>query len=248
MSKAINNFDEGVLEILKGLEISDNLIHFARTNIERNDVAHYFDHVDAVIRQSQSLATIAFAESDKYKDPSVKRIVAIAALMHDTACWVNRADHHKIAAEWMMNNLDSEESLKFYGLIPAEVPIIATCILEHRASWDKDRSSIYSEIVAAADRGKLEITECLRRSYLYGRFAKGLDVKAATTHACDHIADKYGENGYVYNKLPKLCLMATEDINLLRTQAMDKKLGNSIITDHREGWEKYYQEVKYARE
>ncbi len=63
MSKAINNFDEGVLEILKGLGVSKNLIDFARTNIERNDVAHYFDHVDAVILQSQFLATIAFAES-----------------------------------------------------------------------------------------------------------------------------------------------------------------------------------------
>lgn len=248
MSKAINNFDEGVLEILKGLEISDNLIHFARTNIERNDVAHYFDHVDAVIRQSYFLAAIAFTESNKYNDPSVKRIVVISALMHDTACWSDRDKHHEIAAQWMTDTLNSEESLKFYGLIPEEVPEIATCILEHRASWKKSRTSIFSEIVAAADRGKLTYTECLRRSYLYGRFEKQLDIEAATTHACNHIAEKFGTDGYAYENLPKFCLLAVDDINLLRVQAMDKKLGSSIVTKHREGWEKYYQEVRHASE
>lgn len=246
MSKAINNFDEGVLATLKGLGIHGNLVHFARTNIERNDVAHYFDHVDAVIRQSQFLATIVFAESSQYKDPSVKRIVAIAALMHDTACWHDRDTHHEVAAAWMMDLLDSEESLKFYGLEPEEVPKIATCILEHRASWTKPRSGILSEIVAAADRGELTYEECLRRSYLYGRYYKKLDVENATVHACEHISEKFGTEGYAYNNLPKLCLLATDNINLLRIQAMDIKLGTSIIIKRREGWEKYYQEVSHA--
>lgn len=248
MNYAKRDFDDDVITLLKEVGVNEHLIHFAKTNIERNDVAHWFDHVGAVVKQGLFLSRLVTVESSKAIADKCNRIVATAALLHDTACWMDRDRHHEIAAEWIMDTLDNQESLDFYGLIPDEVPIIAKAILEHRASWQLKRSCLESEIVAAADRGKLEYEECLRRSYLYGRFKKGLDPDQALTHACEHIAEKFGVRGYAYENLPKLCLMAQDDINLLRNQAMDKKLGRSIIIKHRDAWEKFYQEVKHASE
>lgn len=246
MTYAKHDFDDNVLKSLKELNVSERLIHFARTNIERNDVAHWFDHVSAVIRQGLFLAHLVHAESSKELKQRSTRVIAIAALLHDTACWYDRDRHHDIAADWVLNLVDSQEALDFYGLSPEEITPIAICIREHRASWPHKRTSLDSDIVAAADRGEFKIEECLRRSYLYGRFKKGLAPLDAMNHACDHIADKYGTDGYVYKNLPALCLKASDDIELLRNQAMNKQLGLSIINKRRDDWERFYQEVKNA--
>jgi hypothetical protein len=245
MTYAKHDFDDNVLNSLKDLGVSERLIHFAKTNIEKNDVAHWFDHVSAVIRQGLFLAQLVHAESTEELRKRSTRIIAIAALMHDTACWMDRDRHHDVAADWILNLVDSQESLDFYGLSPDELVPISICIREHRASWPHKRTSLESDIVSAADRGDLTIEECLRRSYLYGRFKKMLDRDQAIHHACEHIEEKFGVRGYAYENLPALCLK-TNDILLLRNQAMDKQLGRAIIIKHRDAWEKFYQEVKHA--
>lgn len=248
MKYAKRDFDDDVLQILKDVGVRDSLIEFARLSIMQNDVAHWFDHVGAVIKQGLFLSKLANAESNPKVVKRCNRIVVIAALLHDTACWLDRDRHHEVASRWVTDVLGDGNSLTWYGLLSDEVPIIAQAILEHRASWKSPRMTLESEIVAAADRGKLEITELLRRSYLYGRFNLGYDQDQGLEHACKHIADKFGESGYAYENLPKLCLMAKDDINLLRNQAMDKKLGQDIIINNRDVWEKFYQEVKHASE
>lgn len=243
MSKAINKFNDSTIELLKSLGVNGQLIHFASTNIERNDVAHHFDHVESVITNAVLNMTLINKESFDYKNNSKIRIVAIAALLHDTACWCDRANHHIVAAEWVMDTLDSKELLEFYGLVPEEVSSIAIAIREHRASWKHKRSTIESEVVAAADRGELTYEESLRRSYLYGRYAKKLSVQDATIHACDKIAEKYGPEGYAYENLPALCLIRGEEIKLLKQNSLDKELGYSIIRANLEQWESHYDEV-----
>lgn len=252
MNKVVTDFSPVAMKLLGLFGISENIIEMARENIRKNDVAHYFDHVSDVICNAHRIASThsfdleAILDEDRYK---IVRQSLIAALLHDTACHHDRGTHHLIAAEWIYGLLEDRNAMAHYGVTVEDVIEVTVAIREHRASWEGERTRVVSQIVAAADRGSFDITECLRRSYLFGRFNKNLNKAEATHHAAAHIGEKYGARGYVYDNLPEFCLKANADnIKALKLNADAHKLKIAIITKNRDDWEEYYQEVLNARD
>lgn len=252
MNKVVTDFSPMAMNYLGLFNINANIIEMARENIRKNDVAHYFDHVSDVICNAHRIASTQTCFVDVATDEERYKIVRqslLGALLHDTACWRDRATHHWIAAEWVYGLIEDRAALEHYGLSVEDVIEVTIAIREHRASWEGERKHLVSEIVAAADRGSFEITECLRRSYLFGRFNKNLNKAEATHHAAMHIGEKYGAKGYVYDNLPNFCLKANADnIKALKLNADAHQLKIAIIMKNRDSWEEYYQEVLNARD
>lgn len=252
MNKVVTDFSPMAINYLGLFNINANIIEMARENICKNDVAHYFDHVSDVICNAHRIASTQSCFVEGIDDKERYKIVRqslLAALLHDTACWKDRGTHHSIAAEWIFGLIEDHDALEHYGLSMDDAIEVTVAIREHRASWEGERKRLVSLIVAAADRGSFEITECLRRSYLFGRFNKNLNKAEATHHAAMHIGEKYGAKGYVYANLPEFCLKANADnIKALKLNADAHQLKIAIIMKNRDDWEEYYQEVLNARD
>lgn len=240
--KNIFDFSTDSYRIFTELGITKTLVDIARDNILRNDVAHYIDHVDSVIRLSYQYANTLVPDAtgrvNGFSHWTIKRVVVIAALFHDAGCWIDR-DTHEVRAFEIVLGLTGIGRGR--GVYYSEADYIGIAILEHRASYQKARSNVMSEIVAAADRGLLTYEETLRRSYLYARFRINLPVEKSIEHAVKHIHEKFGPDGRAYTNLPTFC--ATQDITKLQSDTLDFTEGRKICLARGKEWETYYSEV-----
>lgn len=240
MENNVHWFTDEALSVMKEVGVSDILIQFAGANIKRNDAAHYFDHVSDVIVLSYKYATEATKETEMHREEIIFCSV-VAALLHDVACHVDRDSHHSIACVWIQSR--SNDQLISEGINPKYKTAIANAIFEHRASFTGVRKSIISEIVAAADRGRIDSTEFLRRSYLYAR-SHGKNVNSATKHAAEHIKTKFGTGGYGYTKFPEIChLNFPGAVERVSTELDDIDRSIKTIKVNRDQWESDFKEI-----
>lgn len=164
------------------------------------DIAHKQDHIKDVMDRSKNLIRnhsmfMGLSEIDKHEFVEDLRL---AVLFHDCGAEVNRKMHHVIGADVFREIAKSQG-----GLTDARIHKIALAIEEHRGSYDGEFSSFLSEVLSAADRGNPDSLEyTVIRSYEYAKTNQSKVHSEATTHALEHVKDKYGSNGYArYSKI-----------------------------------------------
>lgn len=169
-------------------------------NCELNDQAHKADHVFGVVLQADKYIQ-RFQELRPYRE-----IILTAALMHDNCSNLNRPEHHILGARYAANMF----ALYAPDMFDAEeLSMICLAILEHRASWKKDRSNLVSDAVASADRGTPNLVRMIKRAMMY-RFSEIGEPAHLTQEQVDyiidgsvaHIREKYGLGGYAWDKTP----------------------------------------------
>jgi hypothetical protein len=118
-------------------------------------------------------------------------ILSLAAIWHDVATEIDRTNHHLIGGE-----LFAKAARKHAPDLPVYlVEAVVKAIEEHRASYKGAFSSIYSEVLSAADRGKPDINGMIHRSWSYSNRPDKSDMETATDVAT-HLKEKYGLFGY----------------------------------------------------
>lgn len=172
------------------------------------DAAHREDHVQAVIEESLRLAPLCGLD---------ERLLYVAAAYHDVGLEAGREVHHLrsgeiIAADPHLRRWFSEE----------EIETIRQAAEDHRASAERMPRSLYGAVVAEADRViDPEIT--LRRTVQYSlKNHPELDRKGHFVRCCNHLMEKYAEDGYLKLYFP--FSKNGERLAVLRQIIADKRL------------------------
>lgn len=160
--------------------------------LEINDKAHNREHVHGVVVHANEIIG-KFPELERF----CKEII-VAAYLHDSHCWESRAHHHELAAS------HARVLLPTIGYSVAETALIHDAILMHRASFNCERYSPVADAVAAADRGKFNRKEGLKRAIQY-RLGKITDVgdisiELLVMDALDHLWSKFSKKGLCVEK------------------------------------------------
>ena len=138
------------------------------------DAGHRVDHALAVISKSMELA--------KNFDVNIDMVYTVAAC-HDLGLRFGR-DGHELSSGRLMRR---DAALREFE--------------DHRASSKHEPRSIYGLIVSEADR-QLDPMTVLRRSVQYGLANyPELDEAGQLERAHSHVAEKYGEGGYLKLRL-----------------------------------------------
>lgn len=171
------------------------------------DMAHREDHVRTVILQ-------ALALSEFY--PQLDRnMVYAAAAFHDTGLVEGRESHHLasgkiIRADGRLREWFDEE----------QIETIAQAAEDHRASSKSAPRSLYGRIIAEADR-VIDPLTIIRRTVQFGLSNyPELDREGHFRRAVAHLAEKYGEGGYLKLWIPES--PNVERLNELRDIIRDK--------------------------
>lgn len=220
--KTLNDY----VELLSDF-IPEKLILSCYRSICKNDPAHNVDHVYSVCEYSVEL-TQRIPHEDRV-------IILLGCLMHDLGCRYDRSSHHLISYGLVFKFLD-----KYPNLLNDEDRMhVAKSCLEHRASWSGNRSSIYSDHVAVADRGRLDLNEFIHRCKVYRQSKGVIDKEALLNEIFEHIREKCGTDGYMWKTYPKLGWeLNSELISGIMCVVDDKHLLGDLIYKH------VYGEVK----
>ena len=192
--------------------IPANLTHYIETEIipryEKLDKAHNLSHVQAVIKESLSLA--------KQYDVNESMAYTIAAY-HDTGLCHDRATHHLISGEILKQDVTLRQ---WFNEI--EIETMKEAVEDHRASTDHEPRSIYGKIVAEADR-VIDPTITLRRTVQYGlKQQPEADKEWHYQRFHRHLMDKYAPGGYLKLWLPDS--KNTERLKELQTIILNEEL------------------------
>lgn len=170
--------------------------HIRQYNI--NDKAHRVDHIDAVWKNAQALM-------ENIEEDIDEKMVAIAVYTHDLFSW-SRNNHHLLAAEYVRTT----DAWYMEGITDDERELIALAVAQHRASYTGEYSSIYSELMASADKNEpSNLVEMIQRSIAYAESRLQMDYIPAVQHAFEHMVEKFGRDGYC--QYPPLYLKVYED-------------------------------------
>ena len=201
--------------------IRESLKQFIREEIipryDAFDAGHRRDHAEAVIAQALELA----AHYDV--DPE---ILYVAAAYHDLGIAEGRETHHLVSGR-----IIRADGRLLQWLSPEGVELAAQAAEDHRASSDHAPRTIYSRIIAEADR-LIDPETVIRRTVEYG-FAHypELDKEGHWHRTLEHMHEKYAEGGYLKLWIP-------ESRNAARLAEL-----RAIIADEpalRTRFEKYY--------
>lgn len=158
-----------------------------------NDAAHQPDHIEDVFRTFETVIKPYVAEHYPVADLNAVQLSLVA---HDLFA-VFREDHEELAYHFVhgiyCRHFGDDKMLR--------VPL-ALAAKEHRASGGGTFSSIYSEIVAAADKPIPTLPDAILRCYRFGRSKQGLSHEEAVLRVPEHLKEKYGVHGYA--KYPPL--------------------------------------------
>lgn len=191
---AINEVKKTVNNLLP-----DTLILRAMESVQDNDLAHNLEHVVSVVKHADELCRNHRPELS-FKTHSM---VLAGALLHDLGCKYKRETHHFIsygmAFDWLGRYGEG-----YYN--QEEVNLIADACLQHRSSYKGELTSLISELVALADRGKLDQEEYIKRSIQFHSNNIGQIKDKVMEEVCSHVPDKFGTHGYNWGRYPKLGL------------------------------------------
>lgn len=164
---------------------------------KKNDSAHGIEHAKYVIKRS-----VMFARKNKVNI----NIAYTAAAFHDIGHNLDTKSHELISADIFISDI----FLKTFFNEDSR-NLIFKAILEHRASYDNDLTSIYSKIISTADR-TTNIKKAIQRSIEYNlkQYPKH-NVEFYSEIIFEFLINKYGKNGYskihlndyAYNKFIK---------------------------------------------
>lgn len=169
------------------MNLENELVKYIENEIfplyERNEEGHGIQHIKTVIERSLKFA------KQYHADPNM--VYTIAAY-HDIGHYIDRKKHEIISAEIFMK----DEKIKQW-FTDEQRKIMKEAIEDHRASSDHKPRSMYGKIVSTADRTIVNIDNCIKRSYSYGkRNYMGLSEKEQIEEVYQYLKEKYGEQGY----------------------------------------------------
>lgn len=164
--------------------LRDHLIEIYTPFYAMNDRAHQITHVISV-------CDLAVEINDSLELSLSNSILVGAALTHDLFN-NNRELHHELALSYLKNNgIDWLDEFS-----TEDRRLMAHAAGEHRASFKGTYTSLYSEVIAAADRGAPNVRSAIIRCAMYGVDKLGFRGEKLYTHVISHMKDKFGVNGY----------------------------------------------------
>lgn len=188
-----------------------------------NDPCHNVGHMLQVLKEAEYFCT-----KDIRLDNRDKKLLYTAILMHDLGCRYDRKTHHLISygmSFGLMENLGEG----FYN--KDEMMVVALAVKEHRSSGDGAYSTIISELVALADKGKPDINKYITAACLYRKNLKIPRIFKVESVA-RHIEDKFSEKGYCWKTYPTLGMKLYKDeIDVLIETIKDKKYLRQVIKE-----------------
>ncbi len=153
------------------------------------DKGHQRDHAHTVIDQALKLAA--------YYDVDINMVYAAAAY-HDTGLCADRKTHHLVSGEIIR----ADQELRRW-FTQEQIETIAQAAEDHRASSDHEPRSIYSRLIAEADRVIVPMT-VIRRTVQYGlSHYPELNREGHWQRTLDHLHEKYAEGGYLKLWIPE---------------------------------------------
>ena len=153
------------------------------------DRAHNVAHARTVIAESLKLAGHYNVDMD---------MVYVAAAYHDLGLCSGRERHHLVSGEIVRGDAKLRQWFS-----NDEIDVIAAAVEDHRASNSSGPRSLYGRIVAEADR-HIVPDEIIRRTVEYGLdHHPGLGREEQWERTKKHLAEKYGEGGYLRLLIPE---------------------------------------------
>ncbi len=154
------------------------------------DAGHGRDHVQTVISQALNLA--------RYYPEVDNCLLLVAAAYHDLGLAYGRKEHHIHSARIIR---EDERLRQWFS--EQEIVTIADAAEDHRASSDHAPRTIYSRIVAEADR-IIDGETIVRRALQYGlKHEPGLDREGQYRRLMEHMREKYDYGGYLQLWIPQ---------------------------------------------
>ena len=152
------------------------------------DKAHQRDHIETVIRQSTALVDMLAAKGVAVDADMVYAIVAF----HDLGIVNGRENHHTDSGKILL----ADPILPHY-FTQEQLLVMKEAVEDHRASSKHAPRSLYGRIVAEADR-QIDPRTIVVRTVQYGlEHYPELDKAGHLARAQAHLAEKYGEGGYL---------------------------------------------------
>ena len=176
------------------LELKEDLIRRYSSEYLLNDPAHHIGHVIDV-------CDLALEINEKMDLGLNKMIIVGAAITHDIFTRY-RNIHHVMVRDWLLEA--NEPWMRHFSA--EERQLMAHAAGEHRASYKGEFTSIYSELLSSADRGRPgDIQEMVNRCYIYGRHRLKHTHEEAVARIKPHLMEKFvqldGSYGRVYPNL-----------------------------------------------
>ena len=185
---------------------------------EHFDKAHQLDHIRTVIDQSAALADMLEAQGTTVDRDMVYAIAAY----HDLGIVNGRENHHTDSGKILMADPVLPQ---FFS--PEQLLIMKEAVEDHRASAKSAPRSLYGRIVAEADR-QIDPRTIVVRTVQYGlEHYPELDKAGHLARAKAHLAEKYGEGGYLklwFTDSPNARKLAELRTMMADTKAMDRLL------------------------
>ena len=184
------------------------------------DKAHQLDHITTVIRQSEALAEqLASQGVDVDRD-----MVYVIAAYHDLGIVNGRENHHIDSGKILL----ADPVLPQY-FTPEQLQTMKEAVEDHRASAKTAPRSLYGRIVAEADR-QIDPRTIVVRTVQYGlEHYPELDKTGHLARAKAHLAEKYGEGGYL--KLWFTDSPNARKLQELRTMMADPEAMYALLED-----------------
>ena len=184
------------------------------------DKAHQLDHIETVIRQSAALADMLDAQGVEVD----RDMVFVIAAYHDLGIVNGRENHHTDSGKILM----ADPVLPHY-FTPEQLQTMKEAVEDHRASAKTAPRSLYGRIVAEADR-QIDPRTIVVRTVQYGlEHYPELDKAGHLARAKAHLAEKYGEGGYL-----KLWFKESDNARKLaelRTMMADTEALDALLDD-----------------
>ena len=207
-------------------ELYENIRKYMKNNIiplyNNVDIGHQLSHIEYVLDRSLKFA----AEwNDKHLDNPVDNIKCeIIATYHDVGlAFVDRVYHEKKSAEILKNDKFLQETFS-----PKDIKEMAEAVEDHRGSLRRMPRSPYGMIISQADRDtdlnhllfRTFALRCNKQEYREDFHLFFNDVKK-------HLNNKYGENGYAWNKV----WFEDKALNDFRRDVSDVLTDDKLLTD-----------------
>lgn len=160
----------------------------------KNDWGHQLGHINYVIRRSFEFAKVAQASGND--EPLSSNIIYTIAAYHDLGHHIDAAHHEEVSAKMLRGDRQLRQFLS-----AEEIETIAEAIEDHRSHREQPPRSIYGQIVASADCN-INTEVMLRRTYTYRlRNFQNMSLDEIICDARQHLASKYGKQGYALKKM-----------------------------------------------
>ena len=202
----------------------DELRDFYKKFYDENDNAHKIDHADEVVDAALHIVR-------ELQLPLNKNIVMLTAYLHDIYRGVSKKGHHIMAFKYVMEE-KHDPFLQYYHSSIRYT--IAKACLEHRGSFKGEFSSLLSEVISAADRGKFTVESAIKRSYKYHMSSAHASGGDPIENVYNHVKNKYGTKGYA--RFPSL-YSKVYDLDTARKHIDELTINDVREVIEREAWD-----------